>query len=351
MKTLCLLLSLVLGSLGLRASGGNEDFGALYTDDKAKTYAEQYKYIAISEMDRTGVPASIKMAQAILESGCGASELARQARNHFGIKCGGKWTGQTYYVWDDEPQKSCFRVYESVEESYIAHSDFLLDTLKRHRYGFLFTLGRTDYKAWAHGLQKAGYATSQTYAVKLIALIERLELYKLDYLTLQAVAVNEEELRRLFPELYPQPSLRPVIELGDTTAIAVFVPDPFGNVSDSVSMVLTQKVFSVNELPTVYVQVGDNTKSLARRYKVKERKLLRYNELRGHRLRPGQFVFLKRKKKSYTPEMPREHLVRSGQSLYDIAQHYGVMLKHLEKLNPQLRRKTIEPGIKVKLKP
>ena len=167
-----LLLSLLVNAFAAPA-------GFFFIDDvKALSYIEKYKHIAVAEMDRTGIPASIKMAQGILESGVGESELANTANNHFGIKCGGEvWTGKTHYVWDDEVVKSCFRVYASAEESYIAHSEFLLNPKKDFRYGALFKLDKTDYKGWANGLQKSGYATSKTYSKNLISIIERLELY------------------------------------------------------------------------------------------------------------------------------------------------------------------------------
>ena len=146
-------------------------------------YINHYKEIAISEMHRTGVPASIKLAQALLESSWGQSDLAVYANNHFGIKCGGKWTGEEFYRFDDDvnkqgqPIESCFRKYDSAAESFIAHSDFLS---KQKRYQFLFSYPISDYKSWARGLKKAGYATDKHYPVKLIEIIERYELYYYD---------------------------------------------------------------------------------------------------------------------------------------------------------------------------
>jgi len=146
-------------------------------------YIHQYKDIAIQEMGRTGVPASIKLAQGLLESNAGRSTLAQKAHNHFGIKCGGSWKGKTFYRKDDDYRngklvKSCFRKYKRATASYIAHSNFLTDN---RRYASLFSLSPKDYKAWAKGLKKAGYATSKTYASKLIKLIEEYQLYKFDH--------------------------------------------------------------------------------------------------------------------------------------------------------------------------
>ena len=141
-----------------------------------QAYIEKYSALAVSEMQRSGVPASITLAQAIVESGAGSSPLAVHANNHFGIKCHNDWTGKKYYK-DDEQVQECFRVYASVEESYRAHSDFLR---ARDRYKDLFDLEPTDYKGWARGLRRAGYATDPAYATKLIDLIEDFHLDRFD---------------------------------------------------------------------------------------------------------------------------------------------------------------------------
>lgn len=141
----------------------------------AEDYIRMYEKLAIRQMKKHGIPASITLAQGILESANGNSDLARNANNHFGIKCTTDWGGKSYYKDDDEPN-SCFRKYPNVESSYEDHSDFL----KRKRYAALFSLKRTDYKGWAHGLKKAGYATNPKYPELLINLIERYSLYKYD---------------------------------------------------------------------------------------------------------------------------------------------------------------------------
>jgi len=138
-------------------------------------YIERYKGIAIEEMERYGIPASIKLAQALLESGNGNSDLARQANNHFGIKCTPEWLGKKTYH-DDDHRNECFRVYDRPEDSFKDHSQFLL----RKRYAALFTLDKDDYKGWAKGLKAAGYATNPRYADLLVELIERYQLYQYD---------------------------------------------------------------------------------------------------------------------------------------------------------------------------
>ncbi len=149
-------------------------------------YIDTYASVAIQEMERTNIPASIKLAQGMLESNWGRSELASKANNHFGIKCGSKWNGPTYYRFDDDYNKkgdkiqSCFRAFDSEYQSFIAHSEFLTDPKKDHRYGFLFDLPKGDYKSWAYGLKRSGYATDNKYPQKLIQIIEQYELYVFD---------------------------------------------------------------------------------------------------------------------------------------------------------------------------
>lgn len=320
-------------------------------DVKARFYIEKYKHIAVVEMDRTGIPASIKMAQGILESGVGESELANVANNHFGIKCGGEvWKGESHYVWDDEVVKSCFRVYESAEESYIAHSEFLLNPKKAFRYGVLFELEKHDYKGWAKGLQKSGYATSKTYSKNLISIIERLELYKLDHLTVEVSALTENELANIFPKTGPEVDLN----AEDTTTKTTRIQDPFSSVSDSVDVILTLYQFKVNGIDAVYVQPGDDLESIADRYRKQSKKLYAYNELKGRELRIGQYIFLDKKHNSYEHSSTRKssnvHIVNRGQNMYDIAQLYGIKFKKLLKYNRVYRHQAPKPGVQVFLK-
>lgn len=153
-------------------------------DVAAHNYVEYYKELAIVEMYRTGIPASITIAQGLHESNYGTSPLAQQANNHFGIKCKSYWIGKTYFHKDDDFDKkgnlleSCFRAYDTDIDSYIDRSNFLKES---SRYSVLFSYSKTDYVSWAHGLQKCGYATDTEYANKLIKKIEKYELYKLDF--------------------------------------------------------------------------------------------------------------------------------------------------------------------------
>ena len=153
-----------------------------------ETYIDRFKYIAIAEMNKNGIPASITLAQGLLESGNGNSDLAIKANNHFGIKCNGEWNGKKIYKDDDEKDE-CFRVYGSAEQSFVDHSEFL----KRKRYASLFDLKKDDYKGWAKGLKEAGYATNPKYPDLLINLIERYQLYRFDGKEYPADRVKRED--------------------------------------------------------------------------------------------------------------------------------------------------------------
>lgn len=261
-------------------------------------YIERYKSMAVEQMHRHGVPASITMAQALLESGAGRSMLATKANNHFGIKVGTGWTGP-YMLRDDDARNERFRVYNSVEHSYEDHSLFL----KRPRYSSLFSLHRTDYKGWAKGLKAAGYATNPAYASLLINLIERFDLARLDYMT-------------------PGESVRLV---ADVTGLA-----PTAVVGGS-----AMSVHRCNDNYYVVATQGDTYASISKAMGVSERKLRRYNEVgKYHRLLPGDVVFLEKKSKKVAKALKGAvHVVRAGESLHSIAQIYGVRMKTLYKLN------------------
>jgi flagellum-specific peptidoglycan hydrolase FlgJ len=195
----------------------------------SEKYIDEYKELAISEMERTGIPASIKMAQALLESQSGKSELALNANNHFGIKCKNNWTGEIYYYHDDDTNHhgeiiaSCFRSYDSPVDSYKDHSNFLLN---RPRYSELFSYSKTDYVAWAQGLKKCGYATDPNYSERLIKIIQKFNLNNLDLKTeyaesSNAIAVNE------MPEVRIEQPVSPIIPKQVSICIAKNVPKNF----------------------------------------------------------------------------------------------------------------------------
>ena len=255
-------------------------------------YIEQYKNIAVMEMSRTGIPASIKLAQACVESGYGTSSLARKAGNHFGVKCGREWLGDTYYLKDDDYDdtgklvESCFRRYESPEASFVAHSEFLRDPNKSYRYGFLFRLEAKDYKRWAQGLYQAGYATNPNYPNLLINTIEDNQLFKYD-------------------EMSP------------------------GSVQSVTDIVL------VNDAKMVLAKAGDTPTDLAARYNIKVKCLLKFNEkLRGPNqpLVGNSKIFIQKKRRFFRGKQ-NTHFVQTGETMYAISQLYGVRLSKLYRKN------------------
>jgi len=282
--------------------------GGLQAQSAHERYIQQYKEIAIEEMHRTGIPASIKMAQAILESNAGRSYLATQGNNHFGIKCGGQWNGGTVMRKDDDYKNgrlvpSCFRAYPDPEESFVAHSEFLRDPRKNHRYGFLFRLEQTDYKAWARGLKKAGYATNPKYPKLLIELIERYGLNQLDAMEAVDPALMVQE------ESY-SPSLQ-----------------------------------QVNDVEYVYARPGERPIEISMDFGVSPEKIVKYNERirSGHQqLKAGERVFLQKKRRSYRGEK-KYHYVKAGDDMFSIAQHYGLRLDKL--LNKNKMSAGEEPAV------
>jgi len=278
-------------------------------------YIDKYKKIAIAEMERAGVPASIKLAQGLLESNAGKSTLARKANNHFGMKCGSAWKGKTYAKEDDDYDangkliKSCFRVYRNAKASYIAHSEFLRDPNKNYRYGFLFRINPRDYKAWARGLKKAGYATSPTYAQNLINTIET---YKLD----QYDRMSEVD-----------------VEVGEVIADLPTVP-------------------SVNGVKVAFANTGESAADIALRSNVSVSRILRYNERindASKELKRGQRVFLQRKRSNFRGKQ-KYHYVKSKETMFSIAQQFGLRLSKLYKKNKMAEGSQPAEGEKLKLR-
>ncbi|MCB9276014.1 MAG: LysM peptidoglycan-binding domain-containing protein [Lewinellaceae bacterium] len=268
------------------------------TSPAQSAYIDRFKDIAIREMARTGIPASITLAQGILESNAGSSELAVQANNHFGIKCGSDWNGAAYFKKDDDysPEgylmESCFRSYPTAEGSFVDHSSFIISPQKASRYGFLFQLAPSDYKGWANGLQQAGYATSLTYAAQLIGLIERYGLSK-----------------------YDQPPSEPA-----TPAVS-----PIIATTNNVTFTLASGYETASDIALrTQVSVGD---------------LLVYNENlpTGYLLPAGQKVYLAPKRRAFRGPVDT-HIVQPSETMYDIAQRYGIQLDKLR------ARNRLEPG-------
>ncbi len=268
-----------------------------------KAYIETYRDLAVQEMDRSGIPASIKLAQGILESGAGASTLSKKANNHFGIKCGSKWTGDTYYHKDDDYDrqgnliKSCFRKYKSVRESYIAHTDFLM---RGQRYAFLFNYPKTDYKNWAKGLKKAGYATNPRYADLLINIIKDYELHKFDKMT---------------------------------SEILVYQPETPTPGSTQPEKITERRQTINNQAKVIVVAQGDTYAQLSEIFNIPMKRLLKYNDLTAEQpLQSGDFVYTQPKRKKYRYKKDF-HIVKTDDNMYTLSQKYGIKLKHIYKRN------------------
>lgn len=285
-------------------------------------YVEKYAPMAVREMLRSGVPASITLAQGMLESGNGESKLATKGKNHFGIKCHKGWTGKSMKV-DDDARGECFRVYDSVEESYRDHSDFLR---YRDRYKFLFDLDRTDYKGWAYGLKKAGYATDPSYAAKLIRYIEDNNLSRFDVLK----EVEAEEM-----PLPPHRIEAPVLTMSD----------------EEFHFPLTRELYSVNGVPFVYSLEGETYKSIAKHYHLFHREILRFNDLkRDVPLAPGTVVYLAHKK-NHSPKGLDKYIVEEdGEDFHAICQRFALKEKAVLKMNGLSNAPSLREGDELKLR-
>lgn len=259
-------------------------------------YIEKHKGLAVEQMLRHRIPASITLAQALLETGGGRSRLAREANNHFGIKCHSSWNGPYIRVDDDAPREK-FRVYRTVAESYEDHSQFL----KQPRYASLFKLSKNDYKGWAHGLKKCGYATNPRYGYSLIELIQRYDLHKYD---------NFSSLRAFKKGKADEAGL------GDAVTGA-------------------HPVLRNNDNYYVRAVAGDNLLRIAEETGVSPRRLRSYNEVpKDYEPAPGDIVYLEKKqRKAHRSLRNVPHAVVAGESMHSIAQRYGMRLKYLYKLN------------------
>lgn len=283
--------------------------GASVNSDR-RTYIEKWSQTAVAEMYRSGVPASITLAQGMLESGNGKSELAVKGNNHFGIKCHG-WKGETIY-FDDDERHECFRKYTHAEASFRDHSDFLR---YRDRYKSLFELKPTDYKGWAFGLKKAGYATDPQYAHKLISIIEEYNLSRFD--KVKSVPVTPSELET--PVKVKETS-------GGRTAAG---PAP----DESYSYNLSRSRYSQNRVPFIYLGERETLADVARSYDLFVRELLRFNDLESaDELHAGSVVYLQ-PKKSKAAKKVYKYVADGGETLWEVSQRFGIRLKNLMKRN------------------
>ena len=275
MKRHLIYLLTIFVCLSLQAQTRNKQY---------EDYIKQYRDLAVDEMKKYHIPASITLAQGLLESGAGQSTLARKSNNHFGIKCGSDWQGKTVRH-NDDARGECFRAYKHPKQSYEDHSKFLAG---RPRYASLFKLKITDYKGWARGLKKAGYATDPRYAQRLIDIIELYDLDKYD---------KKGGLKWMKEN-----------------------PNP-------------HQPYMANGLLYMVVRAGDTWKSISKEFDISQKKLRKYNDLyKGYELQPGDILYLEKKNRKAQKEHI-VHVLRAGESMYLISQKYGIRLKNLYKLN------------------
>lgn len=308
-------------------------------------YVQQYKDLAMAEMLRTGIPASITLAQGLLETAYGQSELALYANNHFGIKCKKEWTGDTM-LHDDDAKGECFRKYVSAEESYKDHSEFLRNGV---RYAFLFKIPATDYVAWAKGLKMAGYATSPTYSQRLVSMIEENNLQDYTLLALQQKAGNDNAFASAGTA---QPLMKD---------LAAFAADSFLNSASDVKRVVIKvrtpvnnpgypagEVFMINDLKVLLASAGTSLFAIAGNYNIAYNKLLEFNDLDGTDiLGKDELIFLQKKQKRGKTEI---HVVEANETLRDVCQKEGVQLKSLLAYNRLQKDAVIAAGDKIYLR-
>jgi len=280
----------------------------------AEEYISEWKEVAVKKMKEHGIPASITLAQGLLESGNGNSELAREGNNHFGIKCTPDWTGgRTYH--DDDKKDDCFRKYKDAAQSYDDHAKFL----QKPRYASLFELKPTDYEGWAKGLKKAGYATDPNYPTKLIALIDRYELHKLD----KGIDVTYK----------PKPATSGTANKPSTGKTSGRKPGKRGGESDVIAWSAGRNVETFEgRIKFVTTKEGDDFRKLAADLEMTHGMIARWNDMdKNAKLEAGQRIYIQPKRN--TAKSASTHTAVAGESLWDVSQHYGVKLAKLAKYN------------------
>ena len=309
-------------------------------------YIQKFAHFAVEEMEKYKIPASITLAQGLLETGGGQSILAQQGNNHFGIKCKENWTGKTMKYTDDAPNE-CFRVYDDPKQSYEDHSVFLVN---RPFYRGLFDLDPKDYKAWAHGLKKAGYATNPKYAYILISKIEKYRLFEFDNVKKEQVT---EKLLALYPDLTNDKAFLaknlplPKEKIEDVPKVLVDAPEPVKITKKEVLLSILMKAHPNEALRYIVIPVEPdyddasevNLEDISKKYEVSISKLMKWNELTSNTLKEGQILFLEKKNSSGSIDTYR---AEKGESMYSISQKFAIRLDKLYDKN------RMEYGDKVK---
>jgi len=289
-----------------------------------KDYVDLYKDIAITEMEKYGIPASIKLGQGILESSAGNSTLAKTANNHFGIKCKKEWTGETFYQDDDE-KNECFRKYKDVLSSYEDHSKFLKSSA---RYASLFELSKGDYKGWATGLKAAGYATNPQYAQLLIKTIEENELFIYDKLNTNSVIKKKES----------NVTVKPNKNKSDKSEFSDF----------EISNKSQRKIELNNNVKFIISKKGDTYSSLTQELDLMHWQLKKYNDLEeNHEFKEGEIVYIQPKRRK---AMQESYKLSENENLKDVSQKFAIKLNRLYILNNLEKGAVSAPGTTLKLR-
>lgn len=303
-------------------------------------YIDRYKSIAIAHMERYGIPASITMAQGILESDCGNSRLSSQSNNHFGIKCKKNWTGEKIYH-DDDAKGECFRCYPSVEASYQDHAEFL-DA--QPRYDSLFAYAPTDYKSWARGLKAAGYATAPDYAQRLVRIIEQSQLNLLD----------SPDGDRLYASRHnktgnPETWFSEQSSVGDLASGGTAV-DP-DNYRVTINAHNGYNVYATNGVHYILAKENDTFENIGDKFRLSPRNLRKFNDLTDKTAQPltGEVVYIERKKKRWESNA-QHHICRAGETAYAVGQSYAIRTRSIEKLNHLRPGDTLSEGQQIRIK-
>ncbi|TAL40373.1 MAG: LysM peptidoglycan-binding domain-containing protein [Chitinophagaceae bacterium] len=299
-------------------------------------YINTYRDIAISEMQRTGVPAAIKLAQGIHETEAGSSMLVKKSNNHFGIKCKTEWTGETVSHTDDAPNE-CFRKYNSAIDSYKDHSDFLKNSA---RYAQLFNLDPTDYKSWAWGLKKAGYATNTRYPQIIIKLIEDYHLE--DYTLIALGKMKPSDAYFVKQEMKQDDQTAEAKFIETKTEVSAKEPDPstvlYKEEKGEPQTIYPDGEFKINETRVIYASKGTSYLSIAEKYNLPLARVFEFNDMKEQEVvDKDQLIYIMRKRKTGNNE---QHIVKTGETLFDIAQVQAIRMESLLEYN------NLKPGMK-----
>lgn len=312
----CLLLGLTEASAQSRKSRQTRE-----------EYIEQYKHIAIDQMERYGIPASITMAQGILESDSGNSLLSKSSNNHFGIKCKKGWKGRKVY-YDDDAKGECFRAYRTVEESYDDHARFLDE---QPRYDSLFRYDADDYHSWARGLKACGYATAPDYAQRLIRIIEESKLYLLDRPNGDRLYAQRRHEQKDPDAWFSSQSSTHTAHVAGSVANHVVDVD---NYSVAIRTHKGYGIYMVNGVEYTRAKENDSFKQIGKAFRISAKKLRKYNDLSEQSAEPmtGEVIYLSPKKRRWEGA-EKHHICREGETAYAVGQLYGIRTESIIKLN------------------